>query len=372
MKTFERRTWLKTVGMTGGFALLSGLDSFALEPGPSLEYTSPLARLNANENPYGPSKEVRKVITDNFNLGCRYPFRTLASLVEKIAEKEEVPINHIVVTGGSTEGLKAAGLAYGGFGSGEIIAADPTFQAMLRYAEHFGSKVHRVPVNSDKGHDLNAMSNQVNPNTKLIFICNPNNPTGTLLDKHQLKEFCLAHEQEAMIFSDEAYYDFIMEPDYPSMVELVKEGKNIIVSKTFSKVYGLAGLRIGYLVARPDIATKLKASVMANTNTLAIEAAKAALLDDSFYKFSLLYNQKAKDFIYETLDALQLEYIPSHTNFVFFKTGRPINDMISAMLKENVLIGRPFPPFDQWARISTGKMEDMKHFGTALKKVMSP
>ncbi|MBT8298127.1 MAG: histidinol-phosphate aminotransferase family protein [Maribacter sp.] len=370
MRNIDRRNWLKTVGLTSGFALLGGFEALSFQfPQNSID-SDLLAKLNANENPYGPSKRVREVISNNFDLGCRYPFRTLSSLTVKIAEKEGVSKDHIVITGGSTEGLKAAGLTFGGFGDGEIIAADPTFQAMLRYAETFGTKVHRVPVNAELEHDLEAMAGKVNAKTKLIFICNPNNPTGTLLDKNKLIDFCKTYDSKAVIFSDEAYYDFITEPDYPSMVELVKNGRNVIVSKTFSKIYGLAGLRIGYLVARPDIAGRLKASVMANTNTLAIEAAKEALADDDFYKFSIVNNMEAKKMIYSTLDSLGLEYIKSHTNFVFFKTGRPINEMISKMQQENVLIGRPFPPFYNWARVSTGKMADMDRFGTALKKVM--
>lgn len=241
---------------------------------------------------------------------------------------------------------------------------------MLSYAETFGTKVHRVPVNDKMQHDLEAMALRINKKTKLIFICNPNNPTGTLLDKNRLKDFCKTYDNKSVIFSDEAYYDFIMEPDYPSMLELVKEGRNIIVSKTFSKVFGLAGLRVGYLIAKPELATKLKASVMANTNTMAIEAAKEALKDDEFYKSSILNNVKAKNKIYNTLDDLGLEYIRSHTNFVFFKTGRPISEMIRAMQAENILIGRPFPPFYNWARISTGTMADMERFSVALKKVM--
>ena len=219
--------------------------------------------------------------------------------------------------------------------------------------------------------DGNRLSKRVNNKTSLIFICNPNNPTGTLLKREAMKDFCTAHDSQAMIFSDEAYYDFITEPDYPSMVELVKEGRNIIVSKTFSKVYGLAGMRIGYLVARPDIATRLKASVMANTNILAIEAAKEALRDDEFYKFSILKNKEAKQMIYNTLDGLELPYIPSHTNFVFFKTGRPVDQVIQSMQNEGVLIGRPFPPLLEWARISTGTLDQVQQFSNALKKVMS-
>ena len=154
------------------------------------------------------------------------------------------------------------------------------------------------------------------------------------------------------------------------MVELVKEDRNIIVSKTFSKVYGLAGLRIGYLIAMPDIASRLKAAVMANTNMLAIEAAKEAIRDTDFYKYSLLKNEEAKSLIYKSLDKLQLPYLRSHTNFVFFMSGRPIQELIPAMQQEGVLIGRPFPPLNNWARISTGTLAEVEAFTGALQRVL--
>ncbi len=370
MKNIDRRQWLKTAGLSGSFTFLGGLSSMAMDlPLKTSNSINPVAKLNANENPFGPSKAVRARITSAFDDACRYPSIVFRPLLEQIAEKEGVSTNHIVITGGSTEGLKAVGLTYG-IDGGEIIAPDPTFQSMLTYGENFGAYVHRVPVDENMQHDLKEMENRINGKTRLIFICNPNNPTGTLLDKNDLKSFCERTSDKAMVFSDEAYYDFITEPDYPSMVELVKEGKNVIVSKTFSKVYGMAGLRIGYLVARPDIASRLQKNIMAMTNVLAIEAAKEALKDDEFYKFSISKNVEAKNMIYKTLDDLNLNYIKSHTNFVFFKTGRPISEMITEMKNENVLIGRPFPPFYEWARVSTGTMEDMKLFDKGLRKVM--
>lgn len=370
MNNIDRRKWLKTAGLTSSFAFLGGFNAMAMNlQAPSFKNLSGVAKLNSNENPYGPSKAVREVITNSLDYACRYPSMIFHPLVEQIAKKEGVTKDHIVVTGGSTEGLKAAGLTFG-LNGGEIIAPDPTFQSLLTYAENNGSFVHRVPVDEHMGHDLNEMERRITAKTGLVFICNPNNPTGTLINKDRLRDFCSSVSNRTMVFSDEAYYDFITEPDYPSMVELVKENLNVIVSKTFSKVYGLAGLRIGYLVARPDIATRLKKNVMAMTNVLAIEAAKEALKDDEFYRFSVAKNVEAKNIIYKTLNDLNLEYQKSHTNFVFFKTGKPIADMMTAMEKENVLIGRPFPPFTDWARISTGTIEDVNQFDKAIRKVM--
>lgn len=370
MKNIDRRKWLRTVGLSSGFALMGGFEALALEtPRKSISLSSGLVKLSSNENPYGPSERVRAAITNTFDEACRYPFAVLGDLVRMIAQKEGVTKDHIVVTGGSGEGLCAAGLVYGMRG-GEIIAADPTFQQLLRFGEAHGAYVHRVAVDADMNHDLEAMAKRMTSKTQLIYICNPNNPTGTIIEKNVLRDFCSSVSEKAVVFSDEAYYDFITEPDYPSMVELVKKGNNVIVSKTFSKVYGMAGLRIGYLVARPDIASRLKRSVMARTNILAIAGAKEALKDDEFYKFSVLKAAEGKKLIYNTLDDLGLEYVKSHTNFVFFKSGRPIDGLISDMQKENVLIGRPFPPFYEWARISTGKIEEVELFGKALKKVL--
>lgn len=371
MRTTDRRQWLKTMGLSGGFLFVGGgLDVLAMPTDASETLVKEtMARLNANENPYGPSKLVRTAITNTFDSACRYPFMVLRELVQMIAEKEGVTKDHIVVTGGSGEGLCAASLVYGMDG-GEIIAADPTFQQLLRYGEVHGAYVHRVPVKANMDHDLDAMAKHITNKTGLVYICNPNNPTGTIIEKNKLKDFCSSVSKKAVVFSDEAYYDFITEPDYPSMVELVKKGNNVIVSKTFSKVFGMAGMRVGYLVTRPDIAKRLKKSVMANTNILAIEAAKVALKDDEFYKFSIVKATEAKKIIYDTLDDLGLEYVKSHTNFVFFKSGRHINELQKDMLAENISIGRPFPPFYEWARISTGKIEDVERFDKALKKVL--
>lgn len=371
MNNLDRRQWLKAMGLATAFVALNGIDKLGTSAQARPVFANPdhPLRLNANENPYGPSKNVREAITNTFDEVCRYPFRVLHTLEEAIAKKEGVTTDHVVVTGGSTEGLHATGLIYG-LDRGEIIAANPTFQALMSYAENFGAIVHRVPLDDTLTHDLDAIARRITSKTRLIFICNPNNPTGTLLDSGKLKDFILSVDNKAVVFSDEAYYDFIAESDYPSMVELVKEGRNVIVSKTFSKIYGLAGLRVGYLIARPDVAERLRNAAMAKTNILAIEAARVALEDNDFYKFSLTKNLEAKNYIYQLLDDLNLDYVRSHTNFVFFKSGRHINDLIADMRNENVLIGRPFPPMYDWARISIGTVEEGKVFGQALRKVM--
>ena len=327
-------------------------------------------KLSSNENPFGPSEKVRQAMISNFDEACRYPFSYSEELLEKIALKEGVSKNHIVLTGGSTEGLKAVGLTYGTNGGG-IIAAKPTFLAMMTYAAQWGGSINWVPVNKNMILDLDEMEKRISGKTKLIFLCNPNNPTSTLLPADHLLDFCSTVSDKVTLLSDEAYYDYIEEKNYPSMVCLIKKGKNIIVSKTFSKVYGLAGLRIGYLVAKPEVAINLRKNIMAFTNVLAIKAAKNAIDDQEFYNFSLNKTVEAKKIILEGLNNLNLEYAYSNTNFIFFRSGINIMKLQKQMLKKGIVVGRPFPPFDDWCRISTGTPNEVIMFNDDLKKITS-
>ena len=327
----------------------------------------PVIRLSSNENPYGPSNRVQERIKSSFIHGCRYPYSYSDALAVKLAKKHGVDPESIIITGGSTEGLKITGLTFTQ-GGGEIIAGQPTFLAMMTFAEQWGAKINWVPVGEDKGYDLNAINNKINGNTKLIFLCNPNNPTGTVIPKNALEDFCVSASKKAIIFSDEAYYDFIQEPEYPSMDTLVRKGANVVVSKTFSKVYGLAGLRIGYLIAPPHLAKQIRTNVVAMSNVLAIAAADKAIEDQEFYDFSLNKIKQGRKLITDTLDDLGLDYVPSNTNFVFFHSKKHIDKLGKQMLDKGVRIGRAFPPFYDWCRISTGTLEEVDVFIAALKR----
>jgi histidinol-phosphate aminotransferase len=375
MTDLSRRSWLKGAGLMSSLAVIGGIAPIHQLSAKEIKKFRPRPltgniKLSSNENPYGPSEKVRQAMISNFDQACRYPFSYSGELIEKIAAKEGVSKDHIVLAGGSTEGLKVVGLTYG-MNGGEIIAAQPTFLALMTYAAQWGGSVNWVPVDKNMMHDLDEMEKRISSETKLIFLCNPNNPTSTLLPADRVLDFCNTVSDKVTIFSDEAYYDFIEDKNYPSMVSLVKKGKNIIVSKTFSKVYGLAGLRIGYMVAKPEIAAGLRKNIMAFTNVLAIEAAKNALDDQEFYDFSLNKTVEAKKIILEGLDDLNLEYAPSNTNFIFFKSGRNIEKLQQQMLAKGIMVGRPFPPFDDWCRISTGTLEEVIQFNDALKKVLS-
>jgi len=241
---------------------------------------------------------------------------------------------------------------------------------MLNYAETWGANIHWVDVDENKVYDVEEIEKRISEKTDLVFLCNPNNPTSTILPKDKLLDFVSSAAQKTVVFSDEAYYDFISEPDYPSMVEFVKKDERVIVSRTFSKVYGLAGLRIGYLIAKPEIANKIRERVVAFTNIFAIKAAIAALKDQSFYDFSVKKVNEGKQLMARSMDELGLTYLPSHTNFMFFKTGMDIEKFNKLMLEKGVKVGRPFPPFNKWCRISTGTIDEVKRFNQAMMKVL--
>ena len=373
MKGLSRRDWLKTtsrgsgMALFGGAGILSSLSAMEIERYNPRSLNGPI-RLGSNENPYGPSQSMRKAMTAALNEGCRYPWSQNGPLVAMIAEKEGVAEDHVVLVAGSMEGLKVAGITFGK--RGEIVTCTPTFLSLIDYAELWGTKINRVPLTKDLDFDLDEIEKRVSYETGLVFLCNPNNPTGKLLPAERVMDFCESVSKRTVVFSDEAYYDYITEPHYPSMTELVKKDLDVIVSRTLSKVYGLAGIRIGYLIARPELAKKLRDRVVANTNIMAIEAAKAALADTDFYRFSLQKNTEAKALIKDTLDELKLPYVQSHANFVFFQSGRDAAELAETMAAKGFIIGRPFPPLKDWCRISTGTIEEITLYNNALREVL--
>tara|TARA_B100000927_G_C16430700_1_gene455432 strand:+ start:69 stop:1199 length:1131 start_codon:yes stop_codon:yes gene_type:complete len=374
----SRREWFKSSIGIGGLMLtpsiLSAEEIKKYNPRPK----SSIVKLSSNENPYGPSERVLNAIKNSFGDACRYPYEFIQELQETLAKKHNVPVESIVITGGSNEALRVTGLAISDKG-GNIVAGQPTYLALMSYAEAWGGDIKWVPVDSNKGYDLKKIKESIDQETNMVFIANPNNPTGTLLNGSSLAKFCEDVSKQTLVFCDEAYYDYINESDYPSMDYLVRQGKNVIISRTFSKVYGLAGLRIGYLVLKPELADQLfgeyspygRPKIMAQTNVLAVAAASEALNDDDFYKFSLKKANDEKTKIYKLLDYLNLKYVESSTNFVFFESKMHIDELSKKMLEKGVKVGRPFPPFYDWCRISTGTSEEVDKFINSMLEIYS-
>lgn len=325
-------------------------------------------RLSSNENPYAPSDAMKTVMANIGNRICRYPNRDFSTLEKKIAEIENVPPECVVVTSGSREGLKAVGLIKSLEG-GEIACCLPTYRALLSYAEHWGAMLRVSPLKDNLDYNLPAMYDSLNEKTKMAFICNPNNPTGTLLPADEVERYTRMIAEKATAFVDEVYFDYIEQSGYPSMKKLILEGMDVIVSRTLSKVYGLAGVRIGYMMATPETADKIRKSLMSGTNTFGIALGTAALDDPDFKAFSLAKNKECKEMIYSALDKLGIRYLRSHTNFVFFHADRPITEVQDSFLGHGVQVGRAFPPYMDWCRISTGTTDEVQHFVDALPRV---
>ena len=374
----SRRDWFKSSIGIGGLMLTPSILSAEEIKKYNPRSKSSIVKLSSNENPYGPSERVLNAIKNSFNDACRYPYEFIQELQKTLAKKHDVPIESIVITGGSNEALRITGLAISNKG-GNIVAGQPTYLALMNYAEAWGAEIKWVPVDSDKGYDLKKIRESIDKETNMVFIANPNNPTGTLLNANSLADFCEDISKQTLVFCDEAYYDYVNEKDYPSMDYLVRKGENVIISRTFSKVYGMAGLRIGYLVLRPGLADDLfgkyspygRPNIMAQTNVLAVAAASEALKDTDFYKFSLKKANEEKDKIYKLLDYLDLKYIKSSTNFVFFESKKHIDKLSAEMLEKGVRVGRPFPPFYDWCRISTGTSEEVDIFIDSMLEVYS-
>ena len=374
----SRRDWFKSSIGIGGLMLSPSILTAEEIKKYNPRSKSSIVKLSSNENPYGPSERVLNAIKNSFNDACRYPYEFIQELQKTLAKKHDVPIESIVITGGSNEALRITGLAISNKG-GNIVAGQPTYLALMNYAEAWGAEIKWVPVDSDKGYDLKKIRESIDKETNMVFIANPNNPTGTLLNANSLADFCEDISKQTLVFCDEAYYDYINEKDYPSMDYLVRKGENVIISRTFSKVYGMAGLRIGYLVLKPKLADDLfgkyspygRPNIMAQTNVLAVAAASEALKDTDFYKFSLKKANEEKDKIYKLLDYLDLKYVKSSTNFVFFESKKHIDKLSAEMLEKGVRVGRPFPPFYDWCRISTGTSEEVDIFIESMLEVYS-
>ncbi|MFQ5570746.1 MAG: pyridoxal phosphate-dependent aminotransferase [Rhodothermales bacterium] len=368
----NRRQWLKT-GTLAAVGVAIRPESTVLAsptPAPSFPLNKPL-RLHSNENPYGPSESARRAMQVAFDEGNLYPHATYKELQSLIAQREGLTPDHVVLGAGSHEILRMTAMAYG-LAGGEILTAYPTYEGMENYARTIGAHVHRIPLDDDFLIDLDLMDRRTTQAVKLVFVCNPNNPTGTVLPGQRVQAFCEEVARRSVVFVDEAYYELVEDPDYYSMTALVRDGHNVIVSRTFSKIFGLAGLRIGYGLARPDIAARLRTfETGAGKNVLGIRAAIAAYQDPDFIAFSRSKNAEARTYVTQVLEELGHRCLPSHTNFVFFHLKQNIRQFRANMERRGILVGRPFPPFLDWCRLSLGTPEQMHTFVGAFRAEMS-
>ena len=323
-----------------------------------------------NENPYGPSPAARHAVSELIPSGCRYPQDdAIAALVAAIAAHEGIGADHIITGTGSGELLRALGLLYGRDG-GEIVAAVPTYTELTRYATGRGARLRFVPLDSRMRHDLPAMRAAISPGTRAVYLCNPNNPTGTALTAAEIRAFVAGLPAGVVTIVDEAYIDFATAPGVGSVADLVKAGLGVVVLRTFSKIHGMAGLRCGYAIANPEIIKAVDAAVMTTPNIFAVHAARASLGDRAFLADCRRRIVGSRTRITTALSALKLRYAEPQGNFVFFDTGMPLPRFTELMRARAILVGRHFAPFDSWCRITVGTEPEVAAFLTALRAVL--
>ena len=321
-----------------------------------------------NENPYGPSPAARAAVSAAIATSCRYPDDDLAPLVQALAAREGVAAEQIVTGTGSGELLRALGLLAARDG-GEIIAAEPTFLELPDYGKRNGASVKFVPVDARKRLDLAAMHAAVTARTRLIYVCNPNNPTSTTVAAADIRAMVAALPSHVTTLVDEAYLDFVTAPEVSSVVDLVNGKQRVVVTRTFSKIHGMAGIRCGYAIARPDVAKELAAARMTTPNAFAVHAARASLTDQAFLTDTRRRILASRVRITTELVRLKLPYAEPQGNFVFFDTGMPLKRFTELMRARNILVGRRFPPFENWCRITIGTESEVDAFLAALPAV---
>ena len=363
----NRRNWLKQTGLgIVGLGIIP-FESFAIPTKENLidEKNESLIRLKSNENPYGPSALARNAMRDSVGASNRYNWELLDELIGKIAQKHHLTAQNIVLGAGSSEILNLAAL-YCSKKSGNLIIAETTFDYWTVTAENAGLKKIAIPLTADKKHDLAAMLNAIDSDTKMVYICNPNNPTGTICANEALLDFITEATKRTIVLVDEAYLDFT---DQPSLASLVTENKNLIIAKTFSKIYALAGARIGYALAHPDTIKELSAlQFLANSSVSVVSAsgALASLKDDQFVTDTFLLNAAARKYTIAQLENLKIRCIPSHANFVYFSLENYNKDYFELLQKNNILGTKIYEEKGKWSRITIGTMDEMKQFIKAL------
>jgi histidinol-phosphate aminotransferase len=322
-----------------------------------------------NENPYGPSPAARLAVSRAIADGCRYPDDDEVDALEgALAAHEKIDADSIVTGTGSGELLRALGLLYGRDG-GEIICAAPTYEELPKYAALRGAVLKPVPVDAQLRHDLPAMAGAVTERTRAIYLCNPNNPTGTALPAAAVRAFVAALPEHVVTIADEAYMDFTVGEGLGSVADLVQGKNRVVVLRTFSKIHGMAGLRFGYAITRPDLAETLEDARMTTPNIYAVRAARASLGDRAFLADCRRRILASRTRITTELARLGLKYAEPQGNFVFFDTGMPLARFTGLMRARNILVGRLFAPYDTWCRITIGTEPEVSAFLEALRAV---
>jgi histidinol-phosphate aminotransferase len=365
----ERRTFLRA-GLAIGAAGAAG--SYGLLPEIAQAIPSEadgVLRLNSNENPLGVAPVGRRAIIEAIEEANRYPRERRGELVAALAKRHGVEPANVVLGNGSTEVLQMAVQAYA-TPDARLVLANPTYEDVPWYAQPFTFQLEKVPLDGRFAHDLGRMRQQAESGIQraLVYLCNPNNPTGTLTPSSEIDAWIESARDDVYFLVDEAYYEYCEDPAYWSCIKWIGDRPNVIVSRSFSKIYGMAGMRLGYAVAHRDTADRLREFIgRNNANQLALAAAIASLADTELIQRSRQANSQGKRILHDCLAELDLEYLPSHTNFVMHRIPGDLEVYQERMAEAGARVGRKFPPMLEYNRLSIGLPEEMERFTDILR-----
>jgi len=375
----NRRTFLGgsaalsgAVAAAGGLPLtLASASSAAAAASPSYGPAPGIAKLNANENPYGPSDSALAAMFQASKRGAYYVGESVPMLKAMIAERHGLTPEHIALSSGSSGVLTYLGEARSV--QGKILGPDLFWDTTAKMATRHGGGIKRLAPNPDLAIDLDAMYESITDDVALVQITNPNNPTGLVLDGDALRAFCKKASRKATVLVDEAYNELTDKPEYTSMVDLVREGYDVVVARTFSKIYGMAGMRVGYLMAAPETAAEVMSYSLGDyaLNQAGVAAAVASYNDLAFLEMSRSRIIEAREMVQAAIADAGLRALPSATNFVFVNLGDLNAETFrQKMAERNVLIRGIYGKYDNWSRVSMGLLGDVEQYVAALPRVL--
>lgn len=325
-------------------------------------------KLSSNENPYGPSLQAQKAMHAQIASGNRYPWDLTSQLIDALAAHHHISPDNLLIGAGSTEMLDIVG-RYAAREPGELVLPSPTYDYWTTATTKLGLKNISVPVTAEKKIDLKAMLNAINGNTRLIYICNPNNPTGTIAKREELIDFIDRVSKKTLVLIDEAYMDYAGKN---SLLSIADKYSNLVIVKTFSKIYGMAGCRIGYAIANQTLLRNienLQSMPNGGVSGMSVAGAMASLKDQVFINSCLIKNENVKAYTVKELENLQMKCIPSHTNFIYFSLLKYPHDYFEKLKSSDIIGTKIYEEDGKWTRITVGTDEEMRYFIQSLQKV---
>src|SRR5262245_13126544 len=329
-----------------------------------------IVRLDSNENPYGPSVMALEAMSRSQKVAAHYPDALEDELAKALAKLHGVQTDNVLLGCGSGEILRMADMAFLG-PNRTLLAAEPTFEAVLSYAKVTRAEAIKIPLTPDYRHDLTRMAATCDERTGLVYVCNPNNPTGTIVKREELDTFIARVPRTATILVDEAYCHYVEDKGYASAFEWIGKAPNLIVVRTFSKIYGLAGMRLGYAVGTKEaIEAMARHRIWSNTNAAVLEASLASLRDTGLVPRHRRAVGDGRRWLSAELQKDGRTVIPSEANFVMIDVGSDVEPVIAALRSRDVLPGRKFPSLPNWLRVTIGTPQEMRRFLAAFRAVV--